>query len=288
VQRFVVDPGQVRPHPVVGADRDVAGLALVGAGGAGRAVLQQILGDVGDGQVPADRQAGLEQRPRPGRLRDDPIADENPDVSRGVENLDAMVRVAGVPRHRLVLLPPGLHGGQVEGDQSGQLGHLRLREHPPGFLGDPVADRHAVVHGLPLAGAVGAPPVRLEQVHPDVGDREVEHRKLAVLVQHPGGGAVHHGHVADRAADPRQERLEEQQAGGLRHRPVERARRPGTERGGAVGQGHRGEDMPITGIPRTSGPGSGTAAPRRTACRAAAGHRCRGCDRESETPACGT
>src|SRR5690348_18344130 len=94
--------GVAVPYP------EVAGLALVLAGGAGRDGLEPRPGDVTGRDVPARCYAGLDEQDGPAGLGHDRLAGEDPDMARGREGVNAVIGVAGHAVGLAVLFDPGV------------------------------------------------------------------------------------------------------------------------------------------------------------------------------------
>ena len=93
--REPVGPGDVGDQAIADVGRPVRGDALVRALRGGVAVLEQLDADIGEGQVAAHRQVGLEQQAGPGRLGEHHAVELDAHVARAVEDVDSVVRVAG-------------------------------------------------------------------------------------------------------------------------------------------------------------------------------------------------
>ncbi len=95
-------------------------LALVGAVAGGGAPVQDLRSDVLARQIEAHGQIGLEEEVRARGVGQHSSVDRDADVPRAVQDVDPVERVARVADDPLVLLVPGVEGGEVEDHVFGQ------------------------------------------------------------------------------------------------------------------------------------------------------------------------
>jgi hypothetical protein len=107
--RLRVVPDEVLHPPSPGLDRVVRSHALVRAPGVLIAREEHLLADVLGRDVVARRQSGLEEDPGPLRLGDDLPVHADLDVTGAIQDVDPVVRIAGVDEDFLVLLEPGVY-----------------------------------------------------------------------------------------------------------------------------------------------------------------------------------
>src|SRR5882724_5397934 len=182
----------------------VGGRALVGAAGLQRARRQQVEAGVGDRQVVAGGQAGLEQEDAAAAVGDGLAIDHDLDAPAGGQAVDAAEGIARVDEDLLVLLVPVLHLVPVEGQVAGDVGaggnRLRIA---PGRIRDPgLADLQGIVARRALVRALRARRARLEQSLVDIRQRKVIDRQVVGFVEQQAGARVGHGGAAGRHAQP--------------------------------------------------------------------------------------
>ena len=194
--------------------------ALVRARAARLRRREEVDADIGARDVPARREAGLDEQQRAVGLGDDRPVELDADMARAAQHVDAVVRVARVLEDLVVLLPPRVHRVPVEGDVPGDVGARvdRLRVVPDRVLGDPVADADREVARLALARAGGVLVRRLEQVVADVLQREVVDGEMALLEEDQDAVRVGDGLAAEHHADALDRRFDRDDLAGPRPR----------------------------------------------------------------------
>jgi hypothetical protein len=117
----------IGPEPDVAvAHPEVGGLALVLAGGAGRDGFELRPDDVAGWDIPAWHDAGFDEQHGPTGLRHDRLINENLDVARRREGVNAVVGVAGCAVGLVVLFDPDVgvvgrqHHEPVIGERAGR------------------------------------------------------------------------------------------------------------------------------------------------------------------------
>jgi hypothetical protein len=184
---------------------------LVGAGGAGVALLEQVEADVLARQVPPDRELGLEQRHGPGRVGQRETVEGHRDVPRAGQDVDPLVRVVRVAEHRLLLLEPA-ERAEVEHHVAVQVLVVRPERGAgevatAGPDGERLPGRGVpgVVRGAEhLRQVVGRPGRGLrDQLRGEVPQgHRVDRDHTARLPHEQGRRGVHDGPAVELAADP--------------------------------------------------------------------------------------
>ena len=127
-------PSEPSAHDRVRGDRDVDGVALVGAGRGRRAADEEVGDDVVVGDVPAHRDVGLVQRDRAAGVGQGDPAEADHDVPVAREQVDALERVVRVADDRLGLLDP-VERCPLDDDPTAQVGVVRGERRPPAASG---------------------------------------------------------------------------------------------------------------------------------------------------------
>ena len=170
--------------------------------------------DVGSGHVPARREAGLVQHDGAGGLGDAPDRARDDEVTRGVPDVDAVVRVRGVAEYAVVLLVEAVHPPPGECDLA--LENRRMageRDVLPGpATRAPGTADHLEPSGLAELGVGAAVIGRPQRSLGEVTDREVRDRVAAGLEQQHGIVALHYGAPAELGAHTAPQRLGVQHA----------------------------------------------------------------------------
>ena len=109
-------------------------------------------------------------------------------MPRRAQHVDADVRVARMHRYALVLLVPLVHAVPVERGVLAEVERIlvRLRVAPDGIRRATVADDDVPVAGRALPRAEADRVDRLQELGPDVGERQVVDGQMVALQQQQG------------------------------------------------------------------------------------------------------
>jgi hypothetical protein len=118
-----------------------------------------------------------------------------------MEHVDAVVGIARMHEHLVVLFEPGVHLVPVERHVILQIGARRLQVTPGCFLGDAVTDLHGEEAGLAFPGMVAGVTRRDKQVELHVLHREVIDGEAPVLEHEHDGARIGNGRAAQQHAD---------------------------------------------------------------------------------------
>ena len=205
-------PSVPEAHDRVGGDRDVDGVALVGARRGRPAADQEVGDDVVVGDVPAHRDVRLVQRDRPAGVGQGDPAEADHDVSLAREQVDALEGVVRVADDRVGLLDP-VERCPLDDDPAAEVGVVRCEPRGRDDLRSPTAtsklrpgvwcqlEVHRAEHRGESVGHLGC--CARHEGGRDVGDRHGVHRHHPARLPHQHGiRGVEHGHAVERGAHP--------------------------------------------------------------------------------------